>query len=182
MRERGHARGGAAGLAADLVHRVTRGQWGPACGRERGAGESRAVDCARREPDVWTVGRAGRVPRRAGNRRVPRPPCGGRGWPIGRVRGETARPMTDVRETNPRWRGGGPPFPLRWAFVGRQPRGGADKRPGSARPRRREWVRMAPCSGNPLGVRAVCQPEEPRGPFALTPRPEAERVEQERVE
>jgi hypothetical protein len=79
-------------------------------------------------------------------------------------------------------RGGGPPCPLRRAFVGRQPRGGAGKRPGSARPRRRGGVRIAPCTGNPLGVRVVCHPEEPRGRFALTPRPEAERVEQERVE
>ena len=47
-----------------------------------------------------------RVPRRAGIRRVPRPPCGGRGWPIGRVRGLTVRSMTDVRETNPGWRRG----------------------------------------------------------------------------
>jgi len=97
------------------------------------------------------------------------PPCGGRGWPTGRVRGLTVQPMTDVRETNPGWRGGGPLCSLRWVFVGRQPRGWADTRPGSARPHRRECVRIAPCSGNPLGVRAVCQPEEPRGPFALTP-------------
>ena len=41
------------------------------------------------------------------------------GRPGGRVRGLTARATSEVRETNPGWRGGGPLCPLRWALVRR---------------------------------------------------------------
>ncbi len=106
---------------------------------------------------------------------------------------------TNLDRLGPRPLGVHPSPPSAW--VQRQGGGGADLRVRSAGhssgdnrgegqandldrpgPAAGGGVRIAPCTGNPLGVRVVCHPEEPRGSFALTPRPEAERVEQERVE
>ena len=85
------------------------------------------------------------------------------------VQGCTVRTTNRLRPTQPGWRGGGPLCPLRWAWVRRQPSGGAGKRRGSARPLLPRGVRIGPCSGNPLGVRAVCHLDKPRGHVALTP-------------